>query len=120
MTESITLVYTGKLPRTNTLRFNPKQDFWFREKVLKQWGKMPRAATQKTIVTITRVLGPRERFWDGDNFQRAMKGARDGLTNKYGGYIVDDSPTWSHFVYEQQGWRRHQGPCIEVTVEYTE
>ena len=120
MSKTIRLVYIGHLPRINTIFFNPKQDYWFREKVLKQWGKMPMAATKKAVVTIIRVLGPRQRFLDGDNFQRAMKGARDGLTNKYGGYIVDDSPTWSQFVYEQQGWRRREGPRVEVTVQYRE
>ena len=120
MTEPIRLVYIGRLPRTNTMFFNPKQDYWFREKALKQWGWMPMAATRRAVVTITRVLGRGERFFDDDNFERAFKGARDGLTNKYGCYIVDDSPNWSHFDYHQDETRRHQGPRIEVTVEYTE
>lgn len=117
--KAIRLVYTGNLPHVN--RQTPS--YWHRwnlkKRCLRQFGELPHGhrAHQKAHVTIVRVLGPRQREMDAfENLPVSMKGLVDALVQ--GGYLVDDRPKWMSFELSQDGSRRHEGPRIEISIEY--
>ena len=70
----------------------------------------------RQLVTLTRILGPRERAWDDENLHGGTaKAVIDTLTDL--GYWVDDSPKWIDRAYHQDATRRAEGPAVEITVE---
>ena len=131
--ESVThhLVYAGKLPRVNVQAAHWSLRWRLKQACLKQWGVWPFPATQKAHVTITRVLGPRERLMDEvENLRWACKGLTDALKNRRpredarrgynggGNYIIDDSPRYSTFSFLQDETRRELGPRVEIDIRY--
>ena len=123
------LVYSGKLPRMNVQSPDWRKRWQLKQACLRQFGILPQPATQIATVVITRVLGPRERLLDPDNFSYACKGAMDSLTNRRpkkngrgytggGNWIIDDSPRYVQVSYVQDATRRHEGPCMEIIVRY--
>lgn len=71
-------------------------------------------------VTITRVLGPRQRLFDRDSLGRGnAKELIDAIVAV--GLIPDDSPkhVWS-VEYRQDETRRKDGPSVEVLIETVE
>ena len=96
---------------------------WTRPKALKQFGVLPPGlqATRHAYVTVTRVMGPRERPLDSvENFRFACKGLTDALKRPPwgGGYIVDDADRWATFSFMQDETRRDQGPRVEIDIRY--
>src|SRR5262245_8365327 len=125
------LVYQGKLPRMNVERPDWRRRWNLKQACLRQFGIMPVPATQVATVTITRVLGPREKLMDTANLSYALKGLEDSLTNRRpkkhgrgyaggGNYIVDDAPQWATFTYLQDATRRAEGPAVEVVILYVQ
>ena len=70
----------------------------------------------RQLVTLTRVLGPRERVWDFENLTGGTaKAIFDALTDL--GYWRDDSPRWIDRAYEQDALQRQNGPAVEIRIE---
>lgn len=117
--ETIRLIYVGKLPRMNRQQPSYWWRYQLRRRAQAQFGMLPRShwATRAGVVTITRVLGPRERLMDEfDNLRYAMKGLVDALVTC--GYLVDDSPQWASFTVGQDATRRADGPMVEISITY--
>ena len=111
------LIYVGHLPRVNRQAPHWGVRWRLKRNCLKQWGIWPHPASQKAHVTVTRVLGPRERLMDEwENVRVAFKGGIDALVQ--GNYLVDDSPQWAIFECRQDASRRFEGPRIEVDIHY--
>jgi hypothetical protein len=117
MTPGHFLVYPADLPHIGAsmhwwVRYRQKQ------RAMRWFGVLPAAARRFAVaeVTIRRVLGPRQRPMDDDNLRTACKGLRDAL--KACGYLVEDSPTWARFRYEEDASRRALGPRVEVVIVY--
>ena len=84
------------------------------------FGRYPFATFQpptgRQRVTITRVLGPRQRAWDVDNLAGGTaKGLIDALTEL--GMWRDDNPAHLEREYEQDDTRREQRFRVEVLIE---
>lgn len=125
------LVYQGKLPNMNKECPDWRKRWNLKQACLRQFGILPFPATQFATVTITRVLGPREKTLDPGNMVYACKGLEDSLTNRRlkkrglgytggGNYIIDDSPSYAKFSYFQDSTRRYEGPMVEIIITYTE
>jgi hypothetical protein len=123
------LVYQGKLPNMNKECPDWRKRWNLKQACLRQFGILPFPATQFATVTITRVLGPREKVMDENNVRYAAKGLEDSLTNRRpkknglgytggGNYIIDDGPAHVEFRYVQDHARREEGPCVEVLIQY--
>ena len=76
-------------------------------------SKIPKA-TGPRLVRWTRVLGPRQRYFDEMNFIGGLKPACDGLV--LAKLLVDDRPKYYRGEYDQDDTRRGEGPCLEVTI----
>jgi hypothetical protein len=72
----------------------------------------------KQRVSITRILGPRQRSFDTDNAYAACKNLLDCLQIK--GMIFDDSPAWIDLTVEEDSANRSAGPAVRVRVEAVE
>lgn len=63
------------------------------------WLNKDERATHRRVVKFTRLIGPRERRYDDDNFIGGCKPIRDALVSM--GYILDDDDAGAEFVYSQ-------------------
>jgi hypothetical protein len=65
-------------------------------------------------LTVTRVLGPKERYWDADSILRGnSKQMLDAIVGTR--LLADDNPKYVSLVIGYQDKdRREVGPCIEV------
>ncbi len=92
-----------------------KQEFI---KVLKALGVTARymPPTHKQHLTITRVLGKREKLWDTAN---GLGGSCVELLDSmvYCGFFVDDSDKYLTVEFKQDDTRRHEGPATEILLE---
>jgi hypothetical protein len=70
---------------------------------------------EKRAVTITRILGPKQRPYDPDNQFSACKEILDAL--RLQGVIFDDSPTWLELTVQEDATNRSAGPAVRVRVE---
>lgn len=81
--------------------------------------KYPRRADPpkyKQRVTVTRVMGPREREWDTQNIGAGTAVELiDAL--KLAGYFVDDSPKWLETKFTQERSSKVNGPAVLVQIE---
>ncbi len=81
-------------------------------------GLTPRAPAPncKQHLTITRVLGKREKLWDTSN---GLGGSCSELIDsmKYCGFFVDDSDKYLTVEFKQDDTRRHEGPATEILLE---
>lgn len=70
----------------------------------------------KTKIVLTRVLGPRQKFWDSDSLLRGnSKEIIDALVAV--GWFYDDGPAWvTETRCLQDASRRQLGPAIVVEV----
>lgn len=67
-------------------------------------------------LTVTRVLGPRERLWDADSIGRgSAKELIDALVAC--GWLHDDGPKWVKSVEYRQEVDRKSGPAVRVEFE---
>ena len=77
----------------------------------------PTPITTPVKVTITRVLGKRQRLYDADSLGRGnAKEIIDAIVAA--GFLPDDGP--KHVTaceYRQDATRRGEGPAVEVTIE---
>jgi hypothetical protein len=123
------LIYQGKLPNMNKECPDWRKRWNLKQTCLRQFGILPFPATQFATVTITRVLGPREKQLDYENLVYAIKGAVDSLPNRRlkkrgqgytggGNYIVNDDPPHVNISYDQDVTRRQDGPMIEIRIIY--
>jgi Holliday junction resolvase RusA-like endonuclease len=69
----------------------------------------------KQAVTITRILGPKQRRMDTDNAHASCKQVLDGLKKQ--GVIFDDSPAWIDLTVNEDSANRASGPAVRVRVE---
>ena len=83
------------------------------EKELPPLVKSKRAKGRKRV-TITRVLGPRERLYDPDNLVGACKPLLDAL--RAAGYIEDDTAALIDLHVAQDSSARSAGPKILVSI----
>ena len=67
-------------------------------------------------VHLTRILGPRQKAWDMDSWQRGnLKELCDALT--VCGWWVNDSPKWiKEWTFSQDASQRKNGPSICIVV----
>ena len=76
-------------------------------------GEPPRV---KQRVTVTRVLGPQERLFDGQNVGAGSAVELiDALTAA--GFWVDDAPRWLETAFEQGDHPGVKGPAVVVGIE---
>lgn len=70
------------------------------------------------VVTVTRILGPRQSLWDSSSIGRGnWKEIEDALVAC--GWFVDDGPKWIEATYfRQDATQRECGPCIHVEIEH--
>lgn len=113
------LIYDGPLPPLRGKIVHPMARYRLKQRARKVFGEFPQkfCATRKAIVTIIRVLGPRQREMDTDNLAIQVGGLLDALKPSY---IVDDAPKWAAIDWLQDATRRHMGPRIEVSIVYEE
>lgn len=87
--------------------------------------RAPGVAPCRRRVTITRLLGARQRDYDDDNLVAACKGLRDAMQRPRmsrrrhipgAAIVVDDSAKWSEWRYAQE--RAADGkPAVRVEIE---
>lgn len=80
--------------------------------------KLARVPFKNTVsVTVIRILGNKQHFWDSSSFGRGnYKELEDALVAV--GWFVDDSVKWIEETrFRQDGSRRSQGPAVEIIVE---
>lgn len=67
-------------------------------------------------LTVTRILGPRQKLWDVSSCGRGnWKELEDALVAC--GWFHDDGPRWIESIaWEQDGTQRKNGPAVEITV----
>ena len=76
-------------------------------------GEPPRV---KQRATVTRILGPRERLFDGQNVGAGSAVELiDALTAA--GFWVDDAPRWLETAFEQGDHPGVKGPAVVVEIE---
>lgn len=112
------LIYRGRLPKISNKLVHPLARHRLQQAARRVLAaNYPPLLYAKTFaqVTLVRVLGPGQKPMDSDNLAILLAGLRDALKPAY---IVDDSPRWASFVYENDGSRRDQGPAIEVRIRY--
>lgn len=91
------------------------RDAWliFLRAALARLPVWPQKATGKRRVEI---VAYRKRKLDTDNLSSGLKHCRDCLTRL--GLLVDDSPRWAVFVYDQGLYRRagYRAPCTLIRI----
>lgn len=71
--------------------------------------------TPGVTLTITRIVGPKQRLWDSDSIGRGnAKELIDALVAC--GWFVDDGPRWIAETRYRQKVDRENGPATEITV----
>lgn len=73
---------------------------------------------ERRAVTITRILGPRQRRFDADNAHASCKQVLDSLRAQ--GVIFDDSPAWIDLSVAEDCDNRSSGPAVRIRVEPVE
>ena len=64
-------------------------------------------------LTVTRIIGPRERLWDADSIGRgSVKELIDSLVAC--GWLNDDGPKWVTEVAYRQEIDRKRGPAVRI------
>jgi hypothetical protein len=114
------LVYTGWLPQANQLL---REWGWKRKHRLRQAGRIrfgmlpsPLRVTTFAYVRVIRILGPKQKRLDRDNFALLTKPLIDAAVDC--GYLVDDCEEWADITYTQDDTRREKGPAIELEISY--
>jgi Holliday junction resolvase RusA-like endonuclease len=89
---------------------------WIKAAFLKELPPLVKSkrAKGRKRVTITRVLGPRERLYDPDNLVGACKPLLDAL--RAAGYIEDDTAALIDLHVAQDATARSAGPKILVSI----
>ena len=89
------------------------------EKQLRQLGMVREPFTFPVIVTVTRILGPKQSLWDSSSIGRGnWKEIEDALVAC--GWFHDDGPKFiTRTNYEQDAARRCEGPSIEIKIQPT-
>jgi len=66
------------------------------------------------VLRITRILGPRQQFWDEDSIGRgSAKELVDAIVQH--GWLHDDKRKWvSRVIYQQTDKHRDRGPAVQV------
>lgn len=88
------------------------------ERILRTMGKIPDEPIQGPVrLTITRVLGPRQRLWDADSVLRGnAKELIDALVAV--GWLVGDGPrVVTEAIGQQDATRRDEGPATHILIE---
>lgn len=78
-----------------------------------EWPTAEEKAKHRRIVKFTRLVGPRERRFDDDNFIGGCKPIRDVLVSM--GYILDDDDAGAEFEYSQVSSPEGPGLRIEIS-----
>ena len=76
------------------------------------WATLNGKIHQATAKMRVKVTSIRKHALDSDNLVGGFKGGRDAL--KRLGLIVDDSPQWAEFLYEQKIQKVGTGTIIEI------
>ena len=86
------------------------------EKALRNLGKVETPRDYPVIITVTRILGPRQSLWDSSSIGRGnWKEIEDAMVAC--GWFHDDGPKWiKRTTFEQDATRREIGPCVEVEI----
>ena len=87
------------------------------EKMIRQLGLVREPFPFPVIVTVIRVLGPKQKLWDSSSVGRGnWKEIEDSLVAC--GWFHDDSVKWIvNTRFYQDETRRKDGPCTEIIVE---
>lgn len=81
--------------------------------VVRVVGGRRRPFEQPVRLTVTRIVGPRERLWDADSIGRgSVKELIDSLVEC--GWLVDDGPKHVTEVAYRQTIDRQAGPAVKV------
>ena len=113
-----------ELPITLTNNNDGRSKAWFKsdkerkdfEQLLRLSGHVRKPFDQPVRVTVTRVLGARQRLWD---FSSGLRGNYKELEDAMVacGWFHDDGPTWVCGVdFRQDSSRRANGPAVLVEV----
>ena len=81
-------------------KYRKERDQWARALVVLARNEGIPTAAAKRRITLTRVIGPRQREYDYGNLVGGAKHVLDAC--KTAGLIVDDSPKWCIDVYQQR------------------
>jgi len=87
------------------------------EKIIRQLGYVREPFDFAVIVTVVRILGPRQKLWDSSSVGRGnWKEIEDSLVAC--GWFHDDSIKYivNTFFYQDEN-RRKEGPAVEIIVE---
>jgi hypothetical protein len=90
------------------------------EKNLRLMGLVREPFPHAVTVTVTRILGKGQSLWDSSSIGRGnWKEIEDAMVAC--GWFTDDSPKYiTETIFRQDGTRRKEGPCIQVTIQPTE
>jgi hypothetical protein len=115
---------TIKLPFKLTNGNNGRGNAWYMsasfrkdaERKLRQIGFTRAPFPCRVSVTVTRILGKGERFWDSSSVLRGnYKEIEDALVAC--GWFTDDSIEHIALtIGKQDGTRRDEGPCVELKI----
>lgn len=75
----------------------------------------PACVEEKRIVTITRLMGKRQRELDEDGLYSALKPCLDAMRDA--GWIYNDSPRWVHYTALQER-AEDRVAAIRVEIEH--
>lgn len=116
--DAVTLIYVGKLPRTNKNAVHWSVGYRLMKRAFRQFGELPFRVQRHAHVTVTRVLGKGERTQDFfENGPWRCKKLIDAAV--ICGYLVDDKPEWATFApYAEDTTRRAEGPRVEIKITY--
>lgn len=122
MTEEPIPILSKILPVELTNRNDGQGHSWFRtahekERILRILTGQKREPFRFPVrITVTRILGKRQRLWDADSVLRGnAKQLIDSLTDL--GWWVDDSPEWiTDAQGHQDATRRDKGPAVLIEV----
>jgi hypothetical protein len=90
------------------------------EKDLRLLGLVRQPFPHPVVVTVTRILGPRQSLWDSSSIGRGnWKEIEDALVAC--GWFVDDSPKYiTRTIFEQDVTNRGDGPAVLVAIAPSE
>jgi len=87
------------------------------EAILRYEGFIRQPLDVQIDLTLTRILGPGQRFWDADSVLRG--GAKELIDAMVAcGWFHDDGPKWiRRAIGLQDNARRQDGPAVLVTID---
>ena len=87
------------------------------ERTIRKLGWEREPFSELVTVTVTRILGPRQRLWDSSSIGRGnYKELEDALVAC--GWFVDDGPNYiDQTIFKQDDSQRHNGPAVKITIE---